>query len=333
MECKDIQERLSAYIDGVASSKEKTLIDKHLKSCQKCSKSFSELKKTVEHLKKLEEMEPPSWLAQRIMAKIEKEAEPQKGILQRLFYPLHIKLPIETIAAIFIAVTAVYLYKAIEPQKRLAQAPTDKITVQTQLQEKDLIPPSAADNPPISPFTKGGQKGDLENWGEKRFKKEKPAPAKEPVAKADRYEEAPAASPPISTFTKEGEKGDLKKEKAVQPAGASVKEETRQRAAAEEPELKKALAEKKEDVINITISVKDIETASKEIEKIVIRLSGRIIKKEPSENKNFLTAELDAKKINELRERLKIIGKAKEKIGALEKQEGIAEIKLEIVRE
>ncbi|MBI5042252.1 MAG: DUF2275 domain-containing protein [Nitrospirae bacterium] len=315
MECKDIQERLSAYIDGVTSSEEKTLIDKHLRSCQRCSKSFLELKKTLKHLKRLEEAEPPSWLAQKIMAKIKKEAEPKKGILQRLFYPLHIKLPIEAIATIFIAVTAVYLYKAIEPQKKSAQAPTEEITALTQLQEKDMTQKRAE-------VDKAGQKGDLKKRDEREFEKEKPAPAKESIDKTDRYKEAPAAPAEIA-----------KKEKAIKPAGVSVKEETRQRVAATEPELKKTLADKKEDVINITISVKNIETSSKEIEKIVIQLKGRIIKKEPSENKKLLTAEIDAKKIKELRERLKTIGKTKEKLGALEKDEEIVEIRIEIVRE
>lgn len=332
MKCKDIQERLSAYIDGITSSEEKTLIDKHLRSCQRCSKSFSELKKTVEHLKKLEETEPPSWLTQKIMAKIKKEAELKKGILQRLFYPLHIKLPIEAVATIFIAVTAVYLYKAIEPQKKLAEAPTEEIITQTQLQEKDLIQKSAEVKKEITPLSPPLQRGESKG-GEGGFEKEKPAPAKESIDKTDRYTEAPAANPPISPFSKGGQKGDLKKEKAVQPAGVSVKEEKRQRVAEAEPELKKTLADKKEDVINITISVKNIETSSKEIEKIVIQLKGRIIKKEPSENKNLLTAELDAKKIKELRERLKTMGETKEKLGALEKQEGIVEIKIEIVRE
>ncbi len=310
MECKEIQERLSAYIDGIVSLEEKTLIDKHIKSCQRCRESFSELKKTVEHLKKLEDTEPPSWLTQKIMAKIKKEAEPKKGILQRLFYPLHIKLPIEAVAAIFIAVTAVYLYKAIEPQKKLEYAPTEVIA------RKESDEAVSKDKSPAS-LTQSDKKEE-----KPVIKEAEIAPAKKPIDKTDKYKEAPAAPAEIA-----------KKEKAAEPAGASVKEEIRQRVAVTEPELKKTLADKKEDVINITIIVRNIETTSKEIEKIIIQLKGRIIKKEPSENKNLLTVELDAKKVKELLEKLKSIGKINKKIETVEKQEGIVEMKIEIVRE
>lgn len=317
MECKDIQDKLSAYIDGVLSSEEKTLVNKHLKTCQRCREAFSELKKTVGHLKKLEEMEPPSWLSQKIMAKIRKAAEPKKGILQRLFYPLHIKLPIEAVAAIFIAVTAVYLYKAIEPQKKLAQAPTEVIARNESdgaiSKRKAATPLARKDEKEEKPVIKEG----------------KIPPAKESVGETDKYTQAPAA-PLISPFSKEGQ-GDLKKEKAAQPAGVSVKEEKRREVAAKEQEFRKILADKKEDVISITISVKNIETANKEIEKIIVQLKGRIIKKEPSENKTLLTAEIDAKKIKELLEKLKPVGEIKKKNEAAEKQEGIVEIKIEIV--
>lgn len=310
MECKDIQERLSAYIDGIIPAEDKAFIDKHLKSCQRCSETFSELKKTVEHLRKLEEIKPPSWLAQKIMAKIKKEAEPQKGILQRLFYPLHIKLPIEAIATIFIAVTAVYLYKAIEPQKKLAQAPIEVIA-------RNEGDEAISKDKTAKPLAHGDKKEE-----KPAIKESETAPAKEAVDKTDRYKEAPAAPAEIA-----------KKEKAIKPAGASVKEEKRREAAVTEPEIKKTLADKKEDVINITISVKNIETASKEIKKAIVQFGGKVTKKESFKDKNFLTAELNAKKIKELRERLKTMGKTKEKIGALEKQEGIVEIRLEIVRE
>lgn len=308
MECKDIQERLSAYIDGIIPAEDKAFIDKHLKSCQRCSETFSELKKTVEHLRKLEEIKPPSWLAQKIMAKIKKEAEPQKGILQKLFYPLHIKLPIEAIATIFIAVTAVYLYKAIEPQKKLAQAPIEVIA-------RNEGDEAISKDKTAKPLAHGDKKEE-----KPAIKESETAPAKEAVDKTDRYKEAPAAPAEIA-----------KKEKAIKPAGASVKEEKRREAAVTEPEIKKTLADKKEDVINITISVKNIETASKEIEKIMIQLKGRIIKKEPSENKKLITAELDAKKVKELLEKLKSIGKIKKKIEVLEKHEEVVKIKIEIV--
>lgn len=116
MECRDIREKLSAYIDGEISSQEKARIDEHLKACRKCKGAFADLKKALHYVQNLEEIEPPPWLTGKVMALVRSEAEEKRGILRRLFYPLHIKLPIETIAAILIAFTTIYVFKAIQPE-------------------------------------------------------------------------------------------------------------------------------------------------------------------------------------------------------------------------
>ncbi|MDH5768610.1 MAG: zf-HC2 domain-containing protein, partial [Nitrospirota bacterium] len=95
MECADIQKKLSAYIDDALSPEERMLIDEHLTSCQECKASLADMRKTLEYVQKLEDIEPPPWLAQKVMTKIKEEvvatrfrAKPKRGILQKLFYPL-----------------------------------------------------------------------------------------------------------------------------------------------------------------------------------------------------------------------------------------------------
>jgi anti-sigma factor RsiW len=139
MECNDVQEKLSAYVEGIISPEERTLIDEHLTSCLKCNESFADLKKTVEYIHNLEDIEPPTWLTQKVMARIRSEAKSDKGILQKLFYPLHIKLPIEAVAVIVIAVTALYIFKTIQPVVRLAKTPSEHVRTQIPLQEKDTL--------------------------------------------------------------------------------------------------------------------------------------------------------------------------------------------------
>src|SRR3990170_3442086 len=129
MNCQDIQQKLSAYAEGIFSPEEKILIEEHLKSCLKCQESLADLRKTIDYVHRLEDVEPPTWLTQKVMAKIKAEAQPKKGIFQKLFYPLHIKLPIEAVAVIFIAVTALYIFKSIQPEIKLAQAPSEHETV------------------------------------------------------------------------------------------------------------------------------------------------------------------------------------------------------------
>src|SRR4030042_2097613 len=125
MECMEVQKRLSAYLEKVVSPKQKALIDGHLKKGKKCKESLADLRKAIEYVQKLEEVEPPAWLAQKVMAQVRSEAEAKRVIWQRLFRPFHIKLPLEAIALIFIAVGAIYIFKAMQPEMRLSKIPTE----------------------------------------------------------------------------------------------------------------------------------------------------------------------------------------------------------------
>ncbi|MCX5799121.1 MAG: DUF2275 domain-containing protein, partial [Proteobacteria bacterium] len=123
MECKDIQESLSAYLEGVVSSEDKKLINEHLSSCQQCSSALEDMKKTGELLQNLEEIEPPPWLTKKIMSQVREESEHKEGIFHKLFYPLHIKIPMEAFATLIVVVMVLSIYKTIEPDMKAIQAP------------------------------------------------------------------------------------------------------------------------------------------------------------------------------------------------------------------
>jgi predicted anti-sigma-YlaC factor YlaD len=110
MECREVQKRLSAYIEKVVPPKQKALIDAHLKGCKTCKRALADLKKAVNYVQKLEEVEPPAWLAQKVMTRVRSEAEAKRGILQKIFYPFHIKIPLEAVALILIAVGTIYIF-------------------------------------------------------------------------------------------------------------------------------------------------------------------------------------------------------------------------------
>ncbi|HXX56728.1 MAG TPA: DUF2275 domain-containing protein [Thermodesulfovibrionales bacterium] len=126
MDCKTIQESLSAFIDGALSAEEKLLVEEHLKSCSKCGEALGDLRKTVERVRQIEEVEAPPWLAEKIMARVRSERPPKRGLFRTLFYPLRIKLPIEACAAILIAVVAMHILKPMQPEMRLAKAPSEE---------------------------------------------------------------------------------------------------------------------------------------------------------------------------------------------------------------
>ncbi len=138
MEHNEIRHKLSEYIDGALSPKEKDEIEAHLKACGTCSDALRELQKTIELIKTVEEVDSPAWMTQKIMARVRTEAEQKKSIFQRLFYPLSIKLPIQAVVVLFLAVTVFSIYRNIEPQK-LSETPREEFAAQ-----KEAPPASSA---------------------------------------------------------------------------------------------------------------------------------------------------------------------------------------------
>ena len=106
MECLHVRNQLSLFIDDLLSFEDSRMIREHLRTCRECEEAYADLKKTLEHIKNLDEVEPPAWLTQKVMTKIRAASEQEKSFFHKLFYPLHIKLPIEAFAMIAVAVIA-----------------------------------------------------------------------------------------------------------------------------------------------------------------------------------------------------------------------------------
>src|SRR4030042_4457554 len=202
MNCQDIQQKLSAYAEGIVPPEEKILIEEHLKSCPKCNGSLASLRKTIDYVHTLKDIEPPPWLTQKVMAKIKAEVQPKKRIIQKLFYPLHIKLPLEAVITALVAVITIYIFKTIQPDMKLAQAPSahetviarspSKVDDEATSKEKIASPLTRNDRkrlPPSSPpLAKGGKGG---------FEAEQPVPAKKQMI-MDKLEKTPQSPAQVS---------------------------------------------------------------------------------------------------------------------------------------
>jgi hypothetical protein len=299
MECRDIQEKLSAYMEDIISSEEKVLIDEHLKACQKCNGSLADLKKTLEYVQNLEEMEPPPWLAGKVMARVRSEVAPKRGVFQRLFYPLHIKLPIEALVTILVAVATIYVFKTIQPEMKRAKAPPAEITPRILLQEKEKTHALDEAKPlPAKP-------------------REEFMLAEEREISGDKSLEAPKVPARV-----------VKRDEVTPSAGAIAKREYKRKALS--PELRAALVEREREGVGLTINVKDVETARKKIEEALTQLGGKIIETEDFEQRNIVAAELDSKKMKELFEKLKLIGEVRERPLPSEARKGTIEVRMEI---
>lgn len=310
MGCNDIQERLSAYIEGLTSTEEKAMIEEHLKSCKECKETFEDLEKTISYVKTLEDIEPPAWLSQKIMTRVRERADKKEGILHKLFYPLHIKLPVQAIATILIAVSAFYIFKTIQSDIRLSESLREEITVpQTLRRDKDeLTKVSEIDES----FPLKGETHVPVVTGDSIGEASKPEPtasmkqmyhAKE-LESSDRYEETPEAETRV----------EMQK---------NLKVESKVRGRLFE-------ARKKEQYVDITLIVDNIENTQKDIEKIVAYFKGKMSAIEIFKDRRILTVVYDTSKTDELLAQLRLIGEIKKEEFVLEEREGYGEIRIEI---
>ena len=308
MECREIKKRLSAYLEKAVSPQQKALIDEHLKKCKGCRQDLADLKKTIKYVQRLEEVEPPPWLAQKVMARVREEAEQKPGILKKLFYPFHIKLPLEAIAVIFIAVGTLYIFKTMQPQMQLAKIPTEtKEMAPAPVTAPKKEAPAAPSKKEPAPATAGDQlmyEKRTETQAERSMGK-----AKAPAKMMERKAAAPAVPAAGTTYRDESDRRGLLAPTAVSPKRAAVG---------------------KTQEVRFFITVKDLDTASRDIAETLRQLGGRAITTAPLKDKAVIDAEIDANKIQKLTEQLHLIGEVQEKGLAMEAREGTVEIRIDL---
>jgi hypothetical protein len=262
-------------------------------------------------------------MAQKIMTRVRAEARPKKSLFQKLFYPLHIKLPIEAVATVLVIGLALYVYRDIQPEVRLAQAPVGERTPQDSLKQLQPVPPSVKKD-----------KKELPSRGVPSPAKpsELPVSSGEKEAKAGKKEAVPEVKTHPEKREAPGAPAPAKERDVTPAAGFMAKDEAHQEVRAAAPKTKLSSMEKKDEkVLSFTVLVKDPETALKEIEKTVTKLEGRMIRAQSVEEKRTVTAEMRGDRLKELVEKLKSLGKLKEKEIDFEAMKGEAGIRIEVV--
>jgi len=227
----------------------------------------------------------------------------KKGILQKLFFPLHIKVPIEVFATLAIALTAFYVFKTVEPE--IKQPPS-------------MSAPSAD----LQEIEKKEMPGQAQVPAEKERLADTPAPAMR-MGEADDRAPAAVMEEKVAGFDEE----EMVRQEAYGVPDVRMKKELRSLA----PSVMMKAAEADKQAMVLTLFVKDTLLVSEEIEKTVNNLEGVIIRSEAYDNKLFFTVTLDFSKVNEFNEALKLLGEVEEG-KALSYTEGDVEIGLKVVK-
>jgi len=340
MTCHEIETRLPAYRENLLPPEEQKEIAGHLASCHRCSRAFADLKKAEELVQGLAEVEPPPFFEQRIMSRVREEAGRKQGILRRLFYPLHIKIPIQALATLVVAVLAFHVYQQGGPEmKSMSPLPIPRTE-----QGKASVEAGSATLavPPATAPAKRAPAGDLPEMKRRRLvapPAEKPGPEETIAAsRAPIREETPEAAKPAAPVmaAKEmdapqagGEALDKKRDRAEkqdsgktleapQPGqrrkemtadiGAAVRE-SRKMTSTPAPVRSAATLATRRSAMGVTIQVGDAEVAIREIEARLGQVDARIIERRQRKESAFLRVEIAAKNVAAFLDRLEGIGK------------------------
>ena len=110
MECKEVQESLSLYLDRELSAEESSLVQSHLDDCSVCREELAALQEIISQLSSLEEVNPPASFRRELYvklkeniaqeAKVKKKGRVTQGLLAKfkawrrhtVFYPVAISL-------------------------------------------------------------------------------------------------------------------------------------------------------------------------------------------------------------------------------------------------
>jgi len=338
MEHNDIRHKLSEYIDGAVTGKEKAAIETHLKTCLQCSGALEELRKTIEHVKTIEEIDPPAWMTLKIMATVRAEAEVKKSIFQRLFYPLTVKLPIQAIAVLFVAVTGFYIYQAIQPASRLSEVPTQEFAARNEASPAGTVQDklAKADGPAVRskkvPQTPAYKSLDM------KLEYEKPAPPA-PMDKAEAPAPTALAKPAEQPVSAKEESASGKMVASPQAGAPAVMREQAVSAEAAPPaEVKQKLERQELNAVSadkvgliIIVRVKDVKAAAREVEQVIARLGGSITRRENPETKRVYVITINAQKFPDLKKKLKLMGEIKDEAAVPMSQDGRVEVRIELV--
>jgi hypothetical protein len=329
--CKTIKDSLPLYLDDSLSGADKKAVEEHLKICSQCTKTLTQLSKTQTLVNSLAKVNPPPWFKQKIMARVREETE-KKSLVQKMFYPLRIKIPVQIFATVFIAVIAVYIYRAGENQMKevgTSTAPVmefqkdqlpeqkNKIAADEAIQKKEQslqIEERTTPKKDVTPqnVTATGQHKEQTTQGEERAIPRKDLmPERTAVADSDRIKD-------VNEEVASGAKADKYKgatsAKSIAMPLAAVEKKQESRAlgaamnASQTPQAQSPITKPR-----ILLRVADIHTAIVEVERLLQKYEAKNIVRRTIQNKAILTAQLKNQKIKDFTVKLKTIGQIESK--------------------
>lgn len=144
MDCSQVQELLSDYVEDTLQPSARKQVSKHLSTCKDCSAELRELRNYLQAMSSLGAINAPADFLEKVHKRIEQGSVWRK-LYEKIFVPLRIKVPLELAGVAIAALLVVFLHQEMSPEKkapmepRLSQAPHSPASGQTERREQQSI--------------------------------------------------------------------------------------------------------------------------------------------------------------------------------------------------
>jgi len=337
MDCREIRKLLPAVVDRQLEADDQQRLDEHIQSCAACRAELEDLRKTVAYLQHVEEVEPPPWMTEKIMAQIRAEAvQPAPSWRKRLFGAWSANLPLGAVATVMLAVFVIVIFRSIQPEltrDTVQEASKPSAPATEPALQKEAKPPVAATEAVREP---------------QRMKKEKTAPERPAMVPPTAQENQ--ALPPAVPLPRAGASAPAaeQKEKVRKQEATNLDESVRyeKRDAAEGMARTESHRAKKTApsasmrstvpggsiLLRMTVAVADVDIAVAQVRQAAQKAGGRVTARESTVIRQAITVEIAPEKLDSLRAELKEIGAVTEQQAAFEGAE-VIRVRIEIIAE
>jgi len=196
MECEEVRESLSAFLDGELNEYEREAVRAHVERCSDCARELTALRQVSALYRRLEDPEPPVDLEERVLAQVRRFRASGVPFWSRFSFPSSPKAVLAVAASVLVVCGAAVITARLIPSHqpvRLAKTVPEQEAPAMQLDAER----AAADMKPVSSEPEVGP-ASLDVMKEKTAETKTDVAEVEPGSKAE-VEELGARQPSIST--------------------------------------------------------------------------------------------------------------------------------------
>jgi hypothetical protein len=139
MECSRVNQLFSEYIDGALDEKTRRTLEEHLTACEGCAEDLRALQSSIAAFGSLDQVKAPVDFIEKLHARIELHEQVSwlEWLKTKLFFPLHIKIPLEVVGLAMAALLVVVIHQGAKQEARRDYAPSQMKAPTTEISDPD----------------------------------------------------------------------------------------------------------------------------------------------------------------------------------------------------